>query len=181
MGRELSALLIPFAEVLVKLSRGAVALLKILKRYSRRYDMVFPYRSTLAKEMNVSPRQLSNYIAELKKAGFLHVSQSGPQPATYQLLADENCKAIAKLLQSKFKASSRYPYMNLRTTQEEMRLRFPMEIETPAPEVLGLMEWADKNGHPTGNGAELEAAEQAWKLRKGPGTETAARVKVAHA
>jgi hypothetical protein len=156
----------------VKLSRGAQRLLKILRRYAARYDVIFPYRSTLAKEMNVSPRQLSNYIAELKNAGLVAVFQSGPQPATYQVVAAENCKASAKLVQSKFPASAFHPYNNRRTTQEEMRRRFPMKIETPAPELVSLLEWADREGYPVGNGAELEAAERAWKLRKPPAKET---------
>lgn len=154
----------------MKLSRGALRLLKILRRYAARYDCVFPYRSTLAKEMNVSPRQLSNYIAELKRAGLIEVFQSGPQPATYQVVAAENCKASAKLLQSNGKASWFYPYMSLRTTQEEMRRRFPMQIENPPPEVVDLMAWAETEGYPVGNGAELDAADRAYKLRKGPGS-----------
>jgi hypothetical protein len=47
-----------------------------------------------------------------------------------------------------------------------------METETPSPEVLELFAWADAEGYPTGNGAELEAAERAYKLRKPPAKET---------
>ena len=45
-----------------------------------------------------------------------------------------------------------------------------MQIENPPPEVVDLMAWAETEGYPVGNGAELDAADRAYKLRKGPGS-----------
>lgn len=161
------------------LSRGARRCLKILRRYARRYNCVFPYRSTIAKELDVSPRQFDRYISELKLAGLVTVSQSGPQPANYQIDAGQNGEATSKLRRSNVEASRFAPYINRRITQEEMRARFPMEVETPSPEVVGLLEWADANGYPTSDGAQLEAAERAFKLRKPPGIARSIREAVA--
>lgn len=151
------------------LSRGAQRCIKLLRRYARRYKCVFPYRSTLAKELNCSLRQLDNYIAELKRAGLVSVFQSGPQPANYEVLAEQNCEANAKLVRSNGKASRFYPYMNRRTTYEELRRRFPPTVETPRPEVLSLLEWAESEGYPMATGADVIAAEAAYHRRKPQG------------
>ncbi len=156
----------------MKLSRGAQRCIKLLRWYAAHFQEVFPYRSTLAKHLNVSGAQLDRYIRELKSAGLLSVSQAGPQPASYHVVAGRNDKAMMKLRQSNDKAFGHSPFNRVTVTQEEMRARFPMEIETPSPEVTGLLEWADHNGYPIGDGAQLETAERAWKLRKPPAAAT---------
>lgn len=153
----------------MKLSRGAQRCLKLLRWYAAHFQEVYPYRSTLAKRLGVSIRQLTNYICELKKAGFVSVSQEGPQSASYHVVAGKNCPASSQLLPSKFPASRRSPYI-VSGTAEEIWHKFPMQTETPSPEVAGLLEWAEANGYPVGDMAQLEAAEQARNLKKGPGS-----------
>ena len=150
------------------LSRGATRCLKLLRWYAACYKEVFPYRSTLARQLKVSPQQLDRYIRELKTAGFLKVSQAGPQPSSYQLLTDKNEKAMIKQRESYDKASRRHPYI-VSVPQEEYRRRFPMQIETPSPDVVGLLEWAESEGCPMVTGADVIAAEDAYKRRKPAG------------
>ena len=159
-------------EVSVKLSRGAQRCLKLLRWYAAKFSQVFPYRSTIAKHLGVTSRQVDRYISELKKAGLINVFQCGQQPASYQVFADKNVEAVSRLRRGYVEAGRRGPYNRVLGTQEEMRARFPMQTETPSPEVLELFAWADAEGYPTGNGAELEAAERASKLRKPPAKET---------
>jgi len=155
----------------VKLSRGAQRCLKLLRWYAAHFQEVYPKRSKLAAHLDCSPRQLDRYISELKKAGLVNVFQAGPQPSTYQVFAAKNGEATAKQWRGYGEASGRGPYRVAGTAEEIWRKR-PMETETPSPEVLELFAWADAEGYPTGNGAELEAAERAYKLRKPPAKET---------
>lgn len=163
----------------MKLSRGAQRCLKLLRWYAAHFQEVFPYRSTIAKHLSVTSRQVDRYISELKKAGLVNVSQAGPQPATYQVVAGQNVEGMSKLRRSNVEASRRSPYI-VSGTAEEIWHKFPMQTETPSPDVAGLLEWAETEGYPVGNGAELDVAEQAWKLRKGPGS-AKALAKEAHA
>lgn len=44
-----------------------------------------------------------------------------------------------------------------------------MNVETPSPEIMSFLEWAEAEGYPMSNGAELAAAEDAYRRRKPPG------------
>lgn len=75
----------------MNLSHGARQCLNVLRTYGR---SVFPKQETLARRLKCGLRTVNRYIAELRRAGLIEVSQRGPTSSqyrvVYQTIADRN-------------------------------------------------------------------------------------------
>ena len=85
----------------MRLSRGAQRLLDLLRWYGSRFRRIHPKQQKLADHLKVKIRQLRYYVRELIDATLLLVRKCGRNSAEYELLAGENCRSIAGLVQVK--------------------------------------------------------------------------------
>ena len=104
------------------LSRGARRCLQLLRSYAARSGRAFPYQATLAAQLDVKPRMVRYYLAELKAAGFVEkVLKRQHSSAEYCL---SGC-------QSDCRSGPPYPITDLKPSiTSEQQPRKPMAVET---------------------------------------------------
>lgn len=112
----------------MKLSHGAQHCLNVLRMYG---GSAFPFQRTLAKRMKCDLRTVNRYVAELRSAGFIEVSQCGPTSSKYRLIyqqiADQN--GVASPIAQAVEESVQKPVEELCT---EVENGVPFGVASPA-------------------------------------------------
>ena len=131
------------------LSRGARRCLQLLRSYAARSGRAFPYQAKLAAQLDVKPRMVRYYLAELKAAGFVEkVLKRQHSSAEYCL---SGC-------QSDCRSGPPYPITDLKPSiTSEQQPRKPMGVEIPE-------EWIDAGGSWSGRMVRNPAFDRYVKL-----------------
>lgn len=108
------------------MSRGAQDCLKLLRKYARRYERIYPYQCTLARQMGIKKRYLRKLLLELKRAGLLIVHMEGRTSAIYELVGE----SLGPLEHNPITVPKRKP-PNLETTPEYVWNQDGILIENP--------------------------------------------------
>jgi hypothetical protein len=108
------------------LSRGASRCLSLLQSYAAGSGKAFPYQETIAKKLNVKPRMVRYYLAELKASGFVEKVLKRQHSSAQYCLSDcrSDCRSGEPVLITELKLS----------TSEKLD-RKPPGVEIPPMEI----------------------------------------------